>query len=49
MRRGAAVAPVYHYIGATARAAADGWESLGDIGYLDARRLSVHHRPHEPT
>ena len=35
MRRGAAVAPVYHYIGATARAAADGWESLGDIGYLD--------------
>ncbi len=36
MRRGAGAAPVYHYIGATARAAADGWESLGDIGYLDA-------------
>ncbi len=35
MRRGAGAAPVYHYIGATARAAAEGWESLGDIGYLD--------------
>jgi bile acid-coenzyme A ligase len=35
MRRGAGAAPVYHYIGATARAADDGWESLGDIGYLD--------------
>ena len=26
----------YRYIGATARSAADGWETLGDIGYLDA-------------
>ena len=26
----------YHYIGATARAIAGGWESLGDMGYLDA-------------
>ena len=26
----------YHYIGATAKADAEGWESLGDMGYLDA-------------
>lgn len=26
----------YRYIGAQARAAADGWESVGDMGYLDA-------------
>ncbi len=26
----------YYYIGASAKAAAGGWESLGDLGYLDA-------------
>ena len=25
----------YRYVGATARATADGWETLGDVGYLD--------------
>lgn len=34
--RGPAGAPrTYRYVGATARADADGWESLGDIGRLD--------------
>jgi bile acid-coenzyme A ligase len=36
MRRGAEVPPPYRYIGATARSAGQGWESLGDIGKLDA-------------
>ncbi len=36
MRRGAEVPSPYRYIGATARSAADGWESLGDIGMADA-------------
>jgi bile acid-coenzyme A ligase len=35
MRRGAGASSPYRYIGATARSAADGWESLGDIGYID--------------
>jgi len=35
MRRGPDAPPPYRYIGATPRSAADGWESLGDIGYLD--------------
>jgi bile acid-coenzyme A ligase len=26
----------YRYVGATSRASGDGWESLGDMGYLDA-------------
>src|SRR5690606_7935046 len=26
----------YRYVGAEARATADGWESVGDMGYLDA-------------
>lgn len=26
----------YRYVGATARATDDGWETLGDVGYLDA-------------
>jgi bile acid-coenzyme A ligase len=29
-------APTYRYVGATARTADDGWESLGDLGRLDA-------------
>jgi bile acid-coenzyme A ligase len=36
MRRGPDQPSPYAYIGATAKAAADGWESLGDLGYLDA-------------
>ena len=36
MRRGPGAPPPYRYIGATARSAPDGWESLGDIGHLDA-------------
>jgi bile acid-coenzyme A ligase len=36
MRRGPDAASPYRYIGATARSAADGWESLGDIGKVDA-------------
>ena len=36
MRRGATEPSPYRYIGATVRSAADGWETLGDIGYLDA-------------
>lgn len=35
MRRGPGTPAPYHYIGASARAAEDGWESLGDIGCLD--------------
>ena len=36
MRRGPDAASPYRYVGATARSAADGWESLGDIGKVDA-------------
>ena len=36
MRRGPDAPSPYRYIGATARSAADGWESLGDIGRVDA-------------
>jgi bile acid-coenzyme A ligase len=36
MRRGADAPSPYRYIGATARSAAEGWESLGDIGMVDA-------------
>ena len=36
MRRGPGAPSPYRYIGATARSAADGWESLGDIGRVDA-------------
>jgi bile acid-coenzyme A ligase len=35
MRRGPGVPAPYRYVGATARTAPDGWESLGDLGYLD--------------
>jgi len=34
MRRGAA--PAYAYVGATSRRDAEGWDTLGDIGHLDA-------------
>ena len=36
MRRGADAAPAYRYMGATAKARAEGWESLGDLGHMDA-------------
>jgi bile acid-coenzyme A ligase len=36
MRRGPDAASPYRYVGATARRAPDGWESLGDIGKVDA-------------
>ncbi|MCW2545312.1 MAG: acid--CoA ligase [Frankiales bacterium] len=35
MRRGEGVENPYRYIGAEARALDDGWESVGDMGYLD--------------
>jgi bile acid-coenzyme A ligase len=36
MRRGRGEPPPYRYIGASPKTAGDGWESLGDMGYLDA-------------
>jgi bile acid-coenzyme A ligase len=36
MRRGPGAPSPYRYVGATARSAAGGWESLGDIGHVDA-------------
>jgi bile acid-coenzyme A ligase len=36
MRRGPSEPSPYEYIGATARSAPGGWESLGDIGHVDA-------------
>jgi bile acid-coenzyme A ligase len=36
MRRGLDALSPYRYVGATARSAPDGWESLGDIGKVDA-------------
>jgi bile acid-coenzyme A ligase len=30
------IGPTYRYIGATARSREDGWESLGDLGWMDA-------------
>jgi bile acid-coenzyme A ligase len=35
MRRGQDAPPTYHYVGAEAKTREDGWESLGDLGYLD--------------
>jgi bile acid-coenzyme A ligase len=35
MRRGPDVPAPYRYVGATAKTAPEGWESLGDLGYLD--------------
>lgn len=36
MMPGTGYATTYHYIGAERRETTDGWESLGDIGWLDA-------------
>ena len=36
MRRGSGAPSPYRYIGANPRSAPDGWESLGDIGHVDA-------------
>jgi bile acid-coenzyme A ligase len=36
MRRGPDGPPSYRYVGATAKSRADGWESLGDMGWKDA-------------
>jgi bile acid-coenzyme A ligase len=36
MRRGPQAPSPYRYVGATARSAPEGWESLGDIGKVDA-------------
>ncbi len=36
MRRGPGAPSPYRYVGATARSADGGWESLGDIGHVDA-------------
>jgi bile acid-coenzyme A ligase len=35
MRRGPRAPSPYRYVGSKAKVAADGWESLGDIGYVD--------------
>jgi bile acid-coenzyme A ligase len=35
MRRGPGAPSPYRYVGATARSAGGGWESLGDIGHVD--------------
>lgn len=35
MRRGSDAPPTYRYVGAEAKRRDDGWESLGDLGYLD--------------
>jgi bile acid-coenzyme A ligase len=36
MRRGPDAPPSYRYVGAVAKARPDGWESLGDMGSMDA-------------
>jgi len=36
MRRGPSAATTYHYVGSRARAGEDGWETLGDMGSVDA-------------
>ena len=36
MRTSADGSPTYRYVGAEARTLGDGWESLGDLGYIDA-------------
>ena len=36
MRRGAGAPPSYRYVGAKAKVREDGWESLGDLGRMDA-------------
>jgi bile acid-coenzyme A ligase len=35
LRSGESSPPTYRYVGATARTLADGWESLGDMGWID--------------
>jgi len=35
LRSGESSPPIYRYVGATARALGDGWESLGDMGWVD--------------
>ncbi len=35
MRRAPGTPPTYSYVGAVARSDADGWESLGDLGWFD--------------
>ena len=35
MRPDSGPGSTYHYLGAEARSAGDGWESLGDMGWLD--------------
>jgi bile acid-coenzyme A ligase len=36
VRGPAGAAPAYRYVGANAKTYGDGWETLGDVGYLDA-------------
>ncbi len=36
MKRAPGYATTYRYVGAEARALGDGWESIGDIGWIDA-------------
>jgi bile acid-coenzyme A ligase len=35
LRSGESSPPTYRYVGATARTLSDGWESLGDMGWID--------------
>jgi bile acid-coenzyme A ligase len=35
LRAGESSSPAYRYVGATARTLGDGWESLGDMGWVD--------------
>ena len=41
MRRGPDLPVPYRYVGATAKTAAGGWESLGDLGTSTTRDLSI--------
>ena len=34
----------YRYIGAEPRTTADGWESVGDMGYVDDEEIEAHVR-----
>ena len=45
MRKTSATAPSYRYVGAESRRLADGFESLGDFGWVDEDGYLLHRRP----